>query len=310
MSLNEQILCMDIGGTNIRTGLVDRSLNISGFTIVDSQSILTGESSFDNLKGFIGKYISQYMKGSLPAAISLGFPATIDKAKRSVLSAPNVKGLNNIPIVDLLIKEFNIPVFIDRDVNMCICYDMHELNLDSDGVIAAFYIGTGFGNAIWFNGSVYSGYSGSAGELGHIPVLGRNDVCGCGNRGCIENYTGGKQLENIHASYFPETDISDLFENHSHEAVIDEFIEALSIPIATEINILDPDYVILGGGVVHMRGFPCEKLESCIRVHTRKPYPNSTLRLRYSVQRQENGVIGAGIYAFDILDKMRSEGRQ
>lgn len=301
--MEEWILCMDIGGTNIRAGMIDRDFNLSGFVLADSPSILTGEASFTNLSNFIRRYIQEHAGNSYPIAISLGFPATIDKAKKCVVSAPNVNGINNIPIVDLLQKEYNIPVFIDRDVNMCVCYDMYKLNLESDGIIIACYLGTGFGNALWINGSIYSGYSGSAGELGHIPVLGKIDICGCGNKGCIEHYTSGKQLENIQSTYFPETDISDLFEYHSDEAVVEKFIEAISIPIATEINILDPEYVILGGGVIHMKGFPNDKLERFIRMHTRKPYPNKTLRIRYSIQKQENGVIGAGIYAFEQLEK-------
>src|SRR5665648_44585 len=99
----------------------------------------------------------------------------------------------------------------------------------------------------------------------HIPVLGKDDICGCGNKGCIENYTSGKQLEYLQSTYFPGTEISDLFEYHSNETVVEKFIEALSIPIATEINILDPDYVILGGGVIHMKGFPNEILEQYIK---------------------------------------------
>ena len=301
MSMDEFILCMDIGGTNIRAGMVDKNFDICEFRMVDSPSILTGDESITNLKAFIRDYIKGCASPIHPMAISLGFPATIDKDKRFVVSAPNVKGINNIPIVDLLQEEYDIPVFIDRDVNMNICYDIRKLNLKSNGVIIACYIGTGFGNAIWINGSIYSGFSGSAGELGHIPVLGKADLCGCGNKGCIENYSGGRQLAILQSRYFPNTGIADIFKFHKNEFVIDEFIKALAIPIASEINILDPDYVIIGGGVVHMRNFPFNELERYIKIFTRKPYPAETLKIIYSIQQQENGVIGAGINAFERL---------
>ncbi|HOB19875.1 MAG TPA: allose kinase [Candidatus Atribacteria bacterium] len=302
-SLNQWILCMDIGGTNIRTGMVNKEYRVENFVITDSQSILDGISSTENLSRYIRDYIERNAGFGKPLAISLGFPATIDKEKKYVVSAPNVKGVDSIPIVDILQKEHGIPVFLDRDVNMLISNDMYDLKLETSGIVMACYIGTGFGNAIWINGSIYSGYSGSAGELGHIPVLGRDDLCGCGNTGCIENYSGGKMLEHIHEAHYSKTDISDIFVKHGDEPLIQDFVEALSIPIAAEINILDPEYVILGGGVLQMKDFPRDLFEGFIRKHTRKPFPEKTLRIIYSEQRQENGVRGAGIYAFKALEK-------
>lgn len=302
--LNKWVLCMDIGGTNIRVGMVDEGYDLDSFIITNSVSILNGKESVKNLIELIKRYIKKYAADRYPIAISMGFPATLDKNKKIILSAPNVKGIDNTSIVDILQKEFEVPTFINKDVNMLVHFDIFKLNLKSDGIIIGCYIGTGFGNSICINGSIYEGYSGSAGELGHIPMLGKNDICGCGNRGCIENYTGGKQLEYLRNTYFSGTDISKIFEVHGNEPQIEEYIEALSIPIATEINILDPEYVIIGGGVVHMKGFPFEKFEQHIMEHTRKPYPQKTIKLKYSIQQQENGVIGAGIYAFNELRKM------
>ena len=75
-------------------------------------------------------------------------------------------------------------------------------------------------------------------------------------------------------------------------------VEAMAVPVATEINILDPDYVILGGGLLQMRDFPLHLLKENIHKHTRKPYPAENLRFLYSNANQENGVIGAGIYGW------------
>ena len=69
----------------------------------------------------------------------------------------------------------------------------------------------------------------------------------------------------------------------------------MAVAVATEVNILDPEYVVLGGGVLQMDGFPLEYFEQKIRAYTRKPYPEENLRLVYSRPNQENGIIGAGI---------------
>lgn len=297
------ILGMDIGGTNIRIGKIDERYKISDFVKVKSKAILTGDESLSNLIELLDMYLGRHAdKSKYPSAISIGFPATVDREKRYVVSGPNVKGIDKIRIVDIFTEKYKCPVFIDKDVNMLVSYDIHELGIKSDNIIIACYLGTGFGNAIVINNKIYSGYSGSAGELGHIPVLGKSDICGCGNEGCIENYTGGKQLELIRDKYFPKTNIRDIFSLHGNDSVVEQFIEALSLPIAAEINILDPEYIIIGGGVAHMKKFPPEKLEKYIRKHTRKPFPEQMLQIKYSSQKQENGVIGAGIYAFKRLN--------
>lgn len=92
-----------------------------------------------------------------------------------------------------------------------------------------------------------------------------------------------------------------LFKEHGDAPELLEYIDWLSIPIATEINIFDPDYIVLGGGVLQMEAFPQKLLEKRILEHTRKPYPAANLSVLYSSPHQENGVIGAGIYALRRL---------
>jgi allose kinase len=82
---------------------------------------------------------------------------------------------------------------------------------------------------------------------------------------------------------------------------LEQFIDYLSIPIATEITLLDPECIILGGGVIHMEGFPRKMLEDHIYTRVRKPFPANNMSIFYSHQTQENGVIGAGIYGFRRL---------
>ena len=80
----------------------------------------------------------------------------------------------------------------------------------------------------------------------------------------------------------------------------------MAAAVATEINILDPEYVVLGGGLLAMDGFPAQYFENKIRAFSRKPFPEENLRLIYSRQNQENGIIGAGIYGWQELKASRS----
>ncbi|MDR0403941.1 MAG: ROK family protein, partial [Treponema sp.] len=160
-----------------------------------------------------------------------------------------------------------------------------------------FYAGTGLGNAIAYNGELVTGSHGVAAELGHIPVLGRNDPCGCGNRGCIELYASGKCLAGIRDNKYPGLSIGEMLRSHSDDPELEEFVDNLGVAAATEINILDPKNVILGGGVILQEGFPRKALEQAILKHTRKPYPEKDITFIYSRESQENGVVGAVIFA-------------
>lgn len=293
----EAIVSLDIGGTNCRIGLADREYAIYGQKTL-STAELVEKGFIDGLVGLIEEYRIAFGEEFHIHAVSLGFPSTIDRTRRKLLSTPNIEGLDNLPAADILEERLKLPVYLERDVNLLLMYDLHYFKLTEEEVVAGIYFGTGIGNAIYIDGHLLYGRNGVAGELGHIPQLHSGVKCGCGNSGCIEPVGGGRCLEELCTARFQDTRVKDIYTRHSHTKEIRQQVEAMAIPVASEINILDPDYVILGGGLLQMADFPLEYLESCIRKHTRKPYPLDNLRLIYSDTEQENGVIGAGIYGW------------
>lgn len=311
-------LGLDIGGTNIRSGFVHDDLRVESFLTVKTGDVLwqcgkmDGENRSEDEKlastklvapklvAHIAELVNGETKihGSKPCRIILGVPSTVDKNARFIYSTPNIAGLNNVPIADMVEAALHIPCYVQRDVCLLLLYDIHAHNLGgASGFIAGFYVGTGLGNALAFKGGIVTGKNGAAAELGHIPVPGRDDICGCGKRGCIELYSSGKRLDEIRAACYSSLSIEEMLSNHVNDAVIKEFFDALGAAIAAEINILDPDHVILGGGVIFLENFPRAALESAILTHTRKPYPSKNLSFLYSRPSQENGVIGAALYA-------------
>ena len=293
------VLGLDIGGTNVRIGAVRDDFSMEGFEMASSVEMFgVPGGEIPALASYVEDYCGRHPRLGRPKAVSIGFPSTVDKEKRVVLSTPNLPGFNQLAVVELLQKEIGIPVYINRDVNLLMMSDIHALGLEGADIVIGCYIGTGLGNAICIGGQMLSGKNGVAGELGHVQVLGSKRVCQCGNVGCMENIASGKYLEELQEKHFPGEVISRLFETHGDSPVLREYVEYLSVAVALEINILDPDYVILGGGVLKMQDFPMELLKTFIRQHTRKPLPHDSLEIVISKQNQESGVIGAGMYAF------------
>lgn len=301
--MKKYVLGLDIGGTNTRMGLVDEEFQLTDFQIVRTEEVQKDGKTLDNFIAILHRYLEEHAGDKEVVAISAGFPATIDRDRKVVLSAPNVKGFDNIAIVDKLEEEFQIPAYLETDVDMLILFDMFANKIPDKGITCGFYFGTGLGNAIVINGNLLVGKTGAAAELGHIPVRGVNGRCGCGNASCMEVIACGFVLSKVCAEKFPDVHISEVFEKCSEEPEIVQFVDDLAAAVATEVNILDPDYIILGGGLAQMKGFPFKRLEECIYKYARKPFPAQELNYMYSQPAQENGVIGAGILGFKKMSE-------
>lgn len=295
-------LGIDIGGTNFRIGAVDEDGNVIAFEKNSSRVFDFGDVA-NVLCGEIEKYLLRNDLENAISAVAIGLPSIISKDKKTVISTPNVQGFDNINLSDIVSERLNVPVFVDRDVNFLLQNDIKKLGLDRSKTVTGFYVGTGFGNAIYINGSFYSGKNGAAGELGHIPIMDNFEKCTCGNIGCAEVRCSGRYLEKITAQYFPDTIISKVFLEHGQDERIIKYVKDLAIPIATEINILDPDYIILAGGVLYMEGFPKDILVQSIKDHARKPFPAENLDMRFSQHNQLSGVYGSGDFAHMMLKK-------
>lgn len=293
-----KVLGIDIGGTNLRMGLVDRQGRVEGLQVQPSSALLAGEP-LDALYGSIEAYCRQ--QESTPLAVAIGLPSSISRDRQRVYSTPNLPGFDDLEIPGPLSARLGLPVFLERDVNFLLQWDIHQCGLQGLENILGFYVGTGFGNAIYLNGRFYLGKNGVAGELGHIPFYGVEEACPCGNTGYAEVRCSGRALQKLAARYYPGEEMGQLFLRHGQEAPLRQFIQELALPVATEVTLLDPDAVILAGGVVAMPGFPKKMLLDEILHRVRKPYPAQGLRVLFPEHSKRSGVAGAGLYAFERL---------
>lgn len=316
--MSRNFLCLDIGGTNTRIGVVSDKLEVRASQIRSTPE-LARHSIAEGLQELVAEWVAKMAAGQMAVAqavglaapnsaavdqpladqllsgVVVGVPATVDAACRRVLQAPNVDGLSGLDLADLLEAVAGVPVVIEKDVNLLILSDIHDLGIDPSASVAGVYFGTGIGNALYLGGQVWHGANGVAGELGHVPQFGRTEVCGCGNPGCLECFGGGHHLAAVMREHFPQTPIGKAFVYHSAAPQVEEVLDAMAIAVATEANVLDPAEVIIGGGLPAMEGFDREAFAERVRTHLRKPYPAQTLSLRYSRQGQLSGLVGGAL---------------
>jgi allose kinase len=304
--MKDVIIGIDIGGTHLRIGSVDRAGSVVHFEKHESREVCGTGGSAQRLIALIHGYLARNGLADRAAALAVGFPSTVSRDKRIVYSSPNLPlggegGLDGQDVVAILQTALNVPVFLDKDTIFLLQYDLVRLNLRDKGCTIGIYFGTGIGNAIFLDGKFLTGKHGVAGELGHIPFFGSANICGCGSRACVETHASGYVLRNLWQEHFSDEPFCELFLRHAEDSRIKGFIEAMAIPFATEMNIFDPDQVIVGGGVVEMTGFPMELLRGYLREFVRKPYPGEDFALLRASAAPETGVIGAAYYAMERL---------
>lgn len=304
--MNGTVIGIDIGGTNLRIGCVDPKGNISNYYKCSSRVLVETDNSIRTTGEVIANYIKDNGIGDV-AAVSIGFPAAVSKDRQTPLSVPNLQngenGFDGKNVVKPLTKYLDIPVFINKDANNLLQCDITLRKIGSKDIVVGIYFGTGIGNSVYICGDFLAGKHGTATALGHIPFFKSDRVCNCGNVGCSECYASGFYLEKLWQQNFSNVPLPELFLRYGDAPEIVDFVEACAITAATEINLFDPDLVIIGGGVAEMKGFPMALLRERTVDHCRKPYPSQGVVFDDPIIKQNAGVIGAAFYAYDLLKK-------
>lgn len=285
------VLGIDVGGSNVRIGIVDNDLKLHEIEVLKSKDVA---SRFYDI--VLEKY-NHYKNIYNISIISIGFPGVVDISKKAVVSIPNRREFETKNQIIDLEKRINVPIHIDKDVNYLLEFDIYNNKIDRDKNILAFYIGTGLGNSMRINGEIFRGDLGAAGELGHISIPGNNELCGCGNIGCLESIASGHALRKIHERLYSNTIIDDIFVLHKEDDPIVEFVNNLAKAVALEIVIMDIHHIILGGGVIKMKDFPKEKFEELIKINLRSELARKKIKFYYAESNPQDGIIGAAIVA-------------
>ncbi len=239
---------------------------------------------------------------TMVGGLGVGVPGRVDSRRGIVIDVPSLKW-HNLPLQSLFEQQFNVPVFFNNDVNLSL---LGERWLGSGQNVQDLYylaIGTGVGSAIFANGQLIEGASFSAGEIGYF--LEKADLAySFKNRntefGIFENKTSGTALthQGLKLGYDPRQ----LFERYVQGdsgtvAIIEEFITDLSLAIANVVSLLNPQLVIVGGGV--SESMAC--VIGAIRRNVKEFSPIPT-QIELAKLGGEAGAFGGAAYVFQKLN--------
>lgn len=286
---NSKVLGIDVGGQNIKAGWV-RKGEISNFRRIPIKP--------RNVISEILKTISEY-KPSPETIIGVDIPGFVSSGK--VYNSPNLPTIKEINIQELLKKETGCPVYVLNDANACILGEALYGAGRGYSVVVGFTLGTGVGGALVVNGKIWAGARGYASEFGHHTIDPTGPICHCGKRGCLESYIGAYALMSRYKSLSGEDiTVEELFKRASRNEphalkVVNEFGFYLGIGIRNIIAILDPDLVVLAGGISKSGNLIIQSLQR------NKPFVHlfpEEIEIKIAELGDQAGPVGAATWAW------------
>ncbi|MEM1673152.1 MAG: ROK family protein [Candidatus Bathyarchaeia archaeon] len=303
--LSKFFLAFDIGGTYFRYGIVTDT----GIILYHNR-LLTKTVFSQPYEKFLSSLVEEcvhYAGAGTIAAAVVGVPCTIDVARRRLLSCPNVQSLQGEPFVKKLESILCAPVLVERDVNLALLGEHWMGSARGYSTVAGVFVGTGLGCSLIINNRLFTGAHGVAAELGHIKIPGQSDPCACGDYGCLELYAAGIALGRAIESFsegkvsYEEAVVKATRGEEPWNMVARQIKEMLAWGVGTLITLIDPELVVLGGGVIDSNLFSIEELSQTIKKYVRKPEPANSIAIKLASLGDKAGLIGAAKFALERI---------
>jgi glucokinase len=273
----EVMVGIDMGGTRLRALVVNAKNKILGMQRAPTNSRQKPDRLIADLASLVEVAVqSAGLKTRDLRAVSVGVPGAVDAVGGIVHHAPNLVGWKRVALGPKLEALLNVPVFVENDVNVGV---MGEYTLGAGRgaqELVGIFVGTGIGGGIISGGRLYLGARGAAGEVGHIVLEINGPRCGCGNRGCAEALASRTAMErDVRAAIRKgeKSIVLKLMKERGRDRMTSSIIQralkgrdpvmekvmkraqfCLGILVANVVNMLDPEYVIIGGGIAGRLG--------------------------------------------------------
>ncbi len=253
-------LGVDLGGTKTEAILLDETQNI-----IQRKRILTPQNDYQKILDSISSLVTEISENISDFSLGICTPGAISK-QTGLIKNSNTQCLIGKPLKEDLENKLEKKISMENDAN---CFAIAEATLgaakDFDFVFGVI-LGTGVGGGIVIDKKLYPGRTNIGGEWGHHTLHRNGNQCYCGKSGCVETYISGPSLENqwtkLTGNSLPLPEILTDIDNEIGRKWKDEFLENFGFGLANVIDILDPDVIILGGGLSNIDFLYTEGKES------------------------------------------------
>ncbi len=304
---------IDLGGTNIKVGVVDENYNIVGRSNIKTNLPRPAEEIVDSIvEGVNLACEDAKIAVSDVNSIGIGTPGTANRNTGVVLYSCNL-GFNNFELGGMLSKKLGTEVFVENDANAAAFGEV--VNGAGKGYkdVVVITLGTGVGGGIIIDGKIYTGFNFCGAELGHSVIEYNGRQCGCGRKGCFEAYSSATALINFTKEAMEADKNTKMWEiagsidgvdgktafdgfragDKTATEVVNKYINYLGCGLTNVVNIFQPEVLLIGGGI-------CKEGENLtnplLEYIARESYcidPNCSTKLDIAKLGNDAGIIGA-----------------
>ena len=313
---------IDLGGTFIKCALLDEALSIKA----ECRAPTPADRGPDGVIETMARQAEQLIRqeGLSPQSVGgvgIGSPGPLDLANGVVIGTPNIPGFAQVPLRDRLAELLALPVVLENDANAAAMGEFLVGGGRDANTMVLLTLGTGIGSGIVIDGKLLHGAHGIGGESGHIIVEPGGEKCGCGQRGCLERYASATYLAQYARRLIEkegrQSRLADILRDSGDidardveqargagdelaEEVWDRAVYFLAIGCVSLCRVLDPDRIVLGGGMAKAGAALMDPLRRHFRrEHWALTEPRTALAL---AQLGNNaGVIGAAAIAWQTF---------
>jgi len=255
---------VDLGGTNIRAGLIgDQSIiRQNSIALKDKEDL---ESTLSQLKSIIHSVHKPGITG-----IGIGVPSIVDLANGIVYDVVNIPSWKEVRLKDILEKEFDVPVYINNDVNCFVLGEKHFGHGKKHKTFVGITIGTGIGSGIIIQDKLYSGSNCGAGEIGYLPYKDRD----------FEHYCSANFFERIYNTTAHETFLRAEQKDAAALKLWEEFGSNVGVALRSVVYAYDPEAIIMGGSISKALKYFQESMYAAMQ---ETYFPNSIEKLKIYV---------------------------
>lgn len=265
--MGNYVIGIDLGGTNLKAGIVDTDGKILHRLSIKTNSYADSQTISNQILSLIDETIqSAHVKESEMIGVGLGSPGLVDKKGEMILFSPNLPRWRNVPVKRIIAERFSKPCVLENDANAAAWGEKWVGAGKEVGSMVMLTLGTGIGGGIVIDNKLWRGADNVAGEIGHMVIRMDGPQCNCGNRGCVEVYASAtgmvrrfKELLKSGASSSLKISgeitakmISDaaLQGDRASLDIIEETGRYLGIALINITHVLNPEMIVLAGGMI------------------------------------------------------------
>lgn len=307
-------LGIDLGGTNIATGVVDENYNIIGRGRVKTNGL---ERTPDEIADDMAKAVYMAIDDAGVAkekivAMGIGSPGSI-LPEEGIVAVANNLGFNNVPLCQMLKDRTGFDFYIENDANAAAYGELLAGAGKGKKNFVAITLGTGVGGGIIIDGKIFSGFNHAGGELGHTVIIHGGQQCTCGRKGCWETYASATALiRQTKAAMIQDKD-SIMWEiagdldrvngltafdgmrkgDATAKRVVDKYIEYIAVGLTDMVNIFQPEVICIGGGISKEGKLLTDPIEEYVRLERFSKNVNKQSEIKTAELGNDAGIIGA-----------------